>query len=156
MGQFDLVPKVLRQLGVQQVFHNIAQRPGKPMWFGIGPQGQAVFGLPGNPVSTLVCLIRYVIPAIAEAMGTRRAPPERLALAAPGRPSSTPLTYFLPVVHRARRLGPPLGESAPAQRLRGLPEPRRHRRLRGAAAGAQHLREGLRHQRVPLVRSGRS
>ena len=57
-------------LGVQEVFHNIAQRPGKPMWFGIGPQGQAVFGLPGNPVSTLVCLIRYVIPAIAEAMGT--------------------------------------------------------------------------------------
>ena len=75
MGRFDLVPKVLAQLGVQQVFHNIAQRPGKPMWFGIGPQGQAVFGLPGNPVSTLVCLIRYVIPAIAEAMGTRRARP---------------------------------------------------------------------------------
>ena len=83
MGKFDFVPKVLSQLGVQAVFHNIAQRPGKPMWFGIGPQGQAVFGLPGNPVSTLVCLIRYVIPAIAEAMGTKREPPERLALAAP-------------------------------------------------------------------------
>ncbi|GAC1501945.1 MAG: molybdopterin molybdotransferase MoeA [Steroidobacteraceae bacterium] len=83
MGKFDLVPKVLQQLGVQQVFHKIAQRPGRPMWFGIGPQGQAVFGLPGNPVSTLVCLIRYVIPAIAEAMGTKRTSPERLALAAP-------------------------------------------------------------------------
>jgi molybdopterin molybdotransferase len=96
MGKFDLVPKVLLQLGVQQVFHNIAQRPGKPMWFGVGPQGQAVFGLPGNPVSTLVCLIRYVIPAIAEAMGTKRTPPERLALATPVtfQPS---LTYFLPV-----------------------------------------------------------
>ena len=75
MGRFDLVPKVLAQLGVQQVFHNIAQRPGKPMWFGIGPQGQAVFGLPGNPVSTLVCLIRYVIPAIAEAWDATRARP---------------------------------------------------------------------------------
>jgi molybdopterin molybdotransferase len=96
MGKFDLVPKVLQQLGVQQVFHNIAQRPGKPMWFGIGPQGQAVFGLPGNPVSTLVCLIRYVIPAIAEAMGTKRAPPERLALAAPVGVQPA-LTYFLPV-----------------------------------------------------------
>ncbi len=96
MGKFDLVPKVLMQLGVQEVFHTIAQRPGKPMWFGIGPQGQSVFGLPGNPVSTLVCLIRYVIPAIAEAMGTRRPPPERLALASPVtfEPS---LTYFLPV-----------------------------------------------------------
>jgi molybdopterin molybdotransferase len=96
MGKFDLVPKVLQQLGVQQVFHKIAQRPGKPMWFGIGPQGQAVFGLPGNPVSTLVCLIRYVIPAIAEAMGTKREPPERLALSAPVT-FQHPLTYFLPV-----------------------------------------------------------
>jgi molybdopterin molybdotransferase len=97
MGKFDLVPKVLMQLGVQEVFHNIAQRPGKPMWFGIGPQGQAVFGLPGNPVSTLVCLIRYVIPAIAEAMGTKRAPTERLALASPVTFKFV-LTYFLPVI----------------------------------------------------------
>ncbi len=96
MGKFDLVPKVLGQLGVQQVFHHIAQRPGKPMWFGVGPQGQSVFGLPGNPVSTLVCLIRYVIPAMAEAMGTRRAPPERLALATPVTFQHA-LTYFLPV-----------------------------------------------------------
>jgi molybdopterin molybdotransferase len=96
MGKFDFVPKVLQQLGVQGVFHNIAQRPGKPMWFGIGPQGQAVFGLPGNPVSTLVCLIRYVIPAIAEAMGTKREAPERLALAAPVS-FQPPLAYFLPV-----------------------------------------------------------
>jgi len=96
MGKFDLVPKVLMELGVEEVFHKIAQRPGKPMWFGIGPGGQAIFGLPGNPVSTLVCLIRYVIPAIAEAMGTRRVPPERLALAAPVT-FQHPLTYFLPV-----------------------------------------------------------
>jgi molybdopterin molybdotransferase len=96
MGKFDLVPQVLGQLGVQEVFHKIEQRPGRPMWFGIGPQGQAVFGLPGNPVSTLVCLIRYVIPAIAEAMGTKREPPERLALAAPVT-FEPALTYFLPV-----------------------------------------------------------
>ncbi len=96
MGRFDLVPKVLTHLGVVEVFHKIAQRPGKPMWFGIGPQGQAVFGLPGNPVSTLVCLIRYVVPAIAAAMGARRAPPERLALAAPVTVQSA-MAYFLPV-----------------------------------------------------------
>ena len=96
MGKFDLVPKVLCQLGVSEVFHTVAQRPGKPMWFGIGPQGQSVFGLPGNPVSTLVCLIRYVIPAIAEAMGTQRMLAERMALAAPVT-FQPPLTYFLPV-----------------------------------------------------------
>ena len=96
MGKFDLVPRALKQLGVEEVFHNIAQRPGKPMWFGVGPQGQSVFGLPGNPVSTLVCLIRYVIPAIAEAMGTKRIEKERLALAAPVSVQHA-LTYFLPV-----------------------------------------------------------
>jgi molybdopterin molybdotransferase len=96
MGKFDLVPKVLTQLGVQEVFHKIAQRPGKPMWFGIGPQGQSVFGLPGNPVSTLMCLIRYVVPAIAAAMGAKREIPERLALAAPVS-FHAPVAYFLPV-----------------------------------------------------------
>jgi molybdopterin molybdotransferase len=106
MGKYDLVPKVLLELGVEEVFHKIAQRPGKPMWFGIGPQGQAVFGLPGNPVSTLVCLIRYVIPAIAAAMGTKRDPPERLALAEPVL-VQPPLTYFLPVTISADDWGRP-------------------------------------------------
>ncbi len=112
MGKFDLVPKVLVQLGVEEVFHNIAQRPGKPMWFGIGPHGQAVFGLPGNPVSTLVCLIRYVIPAIAEAMGTRRSPPERLALAAPVTFQHA-LTYFLPVFIEHDEWGRPWAHPRP-------------------------------------------
>jgi len=112
MGKFDLVPKVLARLGVDEVFHNIAQRPGKPMWFGIGPQGQAVFGLPGNPVSTLVCLSRYVIPAIAEAMGTRRSAPERLALAAPVTFQHS-LTYFLPVTLEQDEWGRPWAHPRP-------------------------------------------
>ena len=112
MGHFDLVPKVLHQLGVTEIFHKVAQRPGKPLWFGIGPQGQAVFGLPGNPVSTLICLIRYVMPAIAAAMGTRRDPPERLALAAPVSFQS-PLTYFLPVAIQADDWGRPWAEPRP-------------------------------------------
>jgi len=112
MGKFDLVPKALAQLGVQQVFHNIAQRPGRPMWFGIGPQGQAVFGLPGNPVSTLVCLIRYVIPAIAEAMGTRRSLPERLALAAPVTVQPA-VAYFLPVAIELDDWGRPWANPRP-------------------------------------------
>jgi len=67
MGKADFVPEVLAQLGVEVVFHKISQRPGKPMWFGIGPENQAVFALPGNPVSTLVCCRQYVIPALAAA-----------------------------------------------------------------------------------------
>lgn len=62
MGKFDLVPQVLAALGVREVFHKIAQKPGKPMWFGVTADGRPVFGLPGNPVAALVCLRRYVIP----------------------------------------------------------------------------------------------
>lgn len=58
-GKWDHVPSVLEQCGIQPVFHRIAQKPGKPMWFGVG-NGQWVFALPGNPVSAMVCAVRYV------------------------------------------------------------------------------------------------
>ncbi len=67
-GKFDLVPQVLAELGVEQVFHKVALRPGKPLWFGVkksGPRNVLVFGLPGNPVSSLVCFELFVRPAIA-------------------------------------------------------------------------------------------
>jgi molybdopterin molybdotransferase len=91
-GKFDLVPEVLDALGVEKVFHKIAQKPGKPLWFGTRPSPQTplplastageglakspehpgpaqefprlVFGLPGNPVSSLVCARRYVLPLL--------------------------------------------------------------------------------------------
>jgi molybdopterin molybdotransferase len=81
---------------VRQVFHKVAQRPGKPLWFGIGPRGTAVFALPGNPVSTLVCLARYVIPGLYAAMGESARPPEKIALAAPV-DVKVELAFFLPV-----------------------------------------------------------
>ena len=96
MGRFDLVPQALSELGVREVFHHVSQRPGRPMWFGIGPQGQSVFGLPGNPVSTLVCLTRYVLPALDQAMGLKPAAAEKIALAAAVE-HAPPLTGFLPV-----------------------------------------------------------
>jgi molybdopterin molybdotransferase len=96
MGKFDLVPKVLDELGVHAIFHNVAQRPGKPLWFGVAGSGAAVFALPGNPVSSLVCLSRYVLPALAASQGETAAPPERMALAAPVTVKA-PLTTFLPV-----------------------------------------------------------
>jgi len=96
MGRLDLVPQTLARLGVEQVFHRIAQRPGKPMWFGIAPSGSAVFALPGNPVSTLVCLSRYVVPALYAAMGQAAQPLEKIALAAPVQVKA-PLAYFMPV-----------------------------------------------------------
>ena len=95
-GRFDLVPQVLGELGVQRHFHKIAQHPGKPLWFGTTPAGVAVFGLPGNPVSSLVCLARYVVPALRAAAGGVPRPPDAVVLAAPVRVKS-PMAWFLPV-----------------------------------------------------------
>jgi len=81
MGKADYVPAVLGELGVEVVFHKVSQRPGKPMWFGTGPRGQAVFALPGNPVSALVCCRQYVIPALAKAAGAADPAPEFASLA---------------------------------------------------------------------------
>ena len=96
MGKADFVPGVLRELGVEVVFHKISQRPGKPMWFGMGPKQQAVFALPGNPVSTLVCCRQYVLPALLHASG-RRNPPAGSAILAEPYTFRPPLTCFLPV-----------------------------------------------------------
>lgn len=96
MGKADYVPAVLRDLGVEVVFHKISQRPGKPMWFGKGSGGQLVFALPGNPVSALVCCRQYVIPALRRASGLNATPPEFAALAT--KLSFKPdLTCFQPV-----------------------------------------------------------
>ena len=96
MGRFDLVPSVLEELGVRAIFHKVAQRPGKPLWFGIAPSGAAVFALPGRPVSALVCLTRYVLPALWSSLGQSPTPAPRVALGAPL--TVTPaLTHFVPV-----------------------------------------------------------
>lgn len=81
MGRFDYVPQVLADLGVRVVFHKVAQRPGKPLWFGVGAGGQTVYALPGNPVSTLVCLVRYVYAGMEASLGATVRPPELIALA---------------------------------------------------------------------------
>ncbi len=71
-GRFDLVPGTLEHLGVRKVFHKIRLKPGKPIWFGIKPDergARLVFGLPGNPVSALVCFHLFVRPALAALAG---------------------------------------------------------------------------------------
>lgn len=96
MGKADYVPEVLAELGVSVAFHNVSQRPGKPMWFGVGSDGQAVFALPGNPVSALVCSRQYVIPALRQMAGM--APPALQFASLTTDVSFKPkLTNFLPV-----------------------------------------------------------
>ena len=54
-GKYDYIPQVFTELGVDNKFHGVLQRPGKPFWFGIHPEtGTKIFSFPGNPVSTFV------------------------------------------------------------------------------------------------------
>ncbi|MAP73421.1 MAG: molybdenum cofactor biosynthesis protein, partial [Planctomycetaceae bacterium] len=71
-GVKDLVPAVLERHGVEQVFHKLKLKPGKPLWFGVlssADRQTMVFGLPGNPVSSLVCFLLFVAPVIFRMRG---------------------------------------------------------------------------------------
>jgi molybdopterin molybdotransferase len=68
MGKKDFVPDVLAELGVKKLFHKIKQKPGKPMWFGVKNQ-KTIFALPGNPTSTIVCTLAYVLPWLVSQYG---------------------------------------------------------------------------------------
>lgn len=59
-GKFDYLPDVLEELQVTKHFHKIQQRPGKPFWFGSNSDGKKIFALPGNPVSSFVCVYMYL------------------------------------------------------------------------------------------------
>jgi molybdopterin molybdotransferase len=61
MGKFDYIPQALDELQVTKVFHKVAQRPGKPFWFGQYQNKELVFAFPGNPVATFMCLHRYFL-----------------------------------------------------------------------------------------------
>src|SRR5262245_23577131 len=92
-GKLDLVPAVLAEAGVRQVFHKVRVKPGQPVWFGVlerpmdgaaaadrerklhFPRRSYVFGLPGNPVSSMVCCELFVRTAIRRLMGIEPAPP---------------------------------------------------------------------------------
>lgn len=98
-GKADFVPSVLAQIGVQKQFHKIEQRPGKPLWFGTKEEKdkqKAVFGLPGNPVSTILCAYRYVLPYLRTSLGLPAAPTRYAQLATPV-VFNPAITYFLPV-----------------------------------------------------------
>ena len=67
-GKLDFVPTVLEKLKVEKLFHKVAQRPGKPFWFGRSLRA-VVFAFPGNPVSSFMCLHRYFRPWLRACSG---------------------------------------------------------------------------------------
>lgn len=68
VGDFDHGKTIFSELGVSEIFWQVAQKPGKPLYF--GRHGKtSVFGLPGNPASTLTCFYEYVFPALRKSSG---------------------------------------------------------------------------------------
>lgn len=96
VGERDLVPGALVDAGFRPVFHGVSMKPGKPLWFGVDASGRTAFGLPGNPVSALVSLVRFVVPHLRARSGAGRPDPWiRLPLVAIPAPDAR--TRFLPV-----------------------------------------------------------
>ena len=95
-GKFDYLPGVLSQLAVARKFQGVAQKPGKPFWFGITSRNTPVFALPGNPVSTYTCFCRYVLPALSQMSGATAERPDYAVLEEPIA-FRAKLAYLLPV-----------------------------------------------------------
>lgn len=98
-GEKDYLPELFEEAGITPYIHGIKQRPGKPLWFGQSKAAKTVFGLPGNPLSAHLCMMRYVLPWLRQQLGNAILPRWVLTESAVANP--LPLTRFLPVVVRA-------------------------------------------------------
>jgi len=108
-GKYDFLPEVFEELGLEKRFHKVAQRPGKPFWFGysaasiISNKGgnvnrdkkTIVFGFPGNPISTFVNCLAYFYPWYYKSVGLEVA--EETAILAEDINFKPNLAYFLQV-----------------------------------------------------------
>ena len=80
MGRFDYVRDVFMELGVNEHFWKVAQKPGKPLFFGTG-NNTLIFGLPGNPVSSYIGFMEWVWPVLENMMGIPDSKPKTGILA---------------------------------------------------------------------------
>ena len=68
MGRYDHVRDVFMELGVKESFWKVAQKPGKPLFFG-SKKNKLIFGLPGNPISSFIGFMEWVWPVVGQMMG---------------------------------------------------------------------------------------
>ncbi len=95
-GKFDFIPEVMEMLGVQKVFHRVAQRPGKPFWFGKQEEmNTVVFSFPGNPVSTFANYHIYFLSWLQKCLGLPQE--EKEVLLEESIQIKPPLTRFIQV-----------------------------------------------------------
>ncbi len=90
MGIHDFIGASLKELGAEIIFHKVSIRPGKPILFARFKEGPAVFGLPGNPVSTVVGMKFFVEPYLRELQARPQEIPIRARFQSAGRPMRKP------------------------------------------------------------------
>ncbi len=105
VGDYDFVTQVAKSCGVQEKFHKIRQKPGKPLFFGI-KEDQLIFGLPGNPSSALTCFYEYVLPALEKAMGLHSGIQEIQAYVTYDYPKPAGLSHFLKAFYSDGKVTP--------------------------------------------------
>jgi molybdopterin molybdotransferase len=93
-GKYDYIPQTLERNGIQKRFHQVSQRPGKPLWFGTSAK-HVVFALPGNPVSTYMCFYRYIKLWLMKSLGNEQLVQQ--VVLAQNFSFKPALTYFLQV-----------------------------------------------------------
>lgn len=94
VGDYDFVIEASRRCAVEQVFHKVKQKPGKPLFFGTRGS-KLVFGLPGNPSSVLSCYYNYVLPAIKQMTQKENSVKEVTARLTSDYQKPSGLTHFL-------------------------------------------------------------
>lgn len=105
VGDYDFVTQVAKSCGIEEKFHKIMQKPGKPLFFGT-KEDKLVFGLPGNPSSSLTCFYEYVLPALENAMGLNASVQEIKASATHDYPKPIGLTHFLKAFYSDGKVTP--------------------------------------------------
>ncbi|SEL13343.1 molybdopterin molybdotransferase MoeA [Parapedobacter koreensis] len=99
VGEYDFVVQAASRCGVQQLFHRVRQRPGKPLYAG-RKANQPIFGLPGNPSSVLTCFYQYVWPQLRKLTGHNDTLTALRVPLAAAYDKHNQLTHFLKGVYR--------------------------------------------------------
>ncbi len=98
VGKYDLVPRAIERAGGRTHFHGVGMKPGKPQLFATTPEHKVLYGLPGNPLSSMVGLQEFILPALRRMAGvpveTCR-PVLRVALDEPVRGKTDRVRYAL-------------------------------------------------------------
>lgn len=105
VGDYDFVTKAAKQCGIEEKFHKIRQKPGKPLFFGTKGE-KLVFGLPGNPSSSLTCFYEYVLPAVKNLLGLKNSVQKLNVVATHDYVKPAGLTHFLKAFYEEEAVTP--------------------------------------------------